>query len=467
MSNPTLQEALATAESPVEYLRNLDVDSEAIWSQWPNEYSTWIEEQQAWRETCVLMDQSYHMINQFEEGLSGAGSTVGGEEAIELFSDLGVNSFEDFRSGDPPQAKQLVMCNHDGYVIADCILFYLEDERFLTVGTPVGPNWIRYNAETGDYDVSIDVAYHPLGEGSPRDFRFEIAGPNAVDVMDEVTDDHFDGVPFFDLQTLSINGHDVYALGHQMSGESGLEIFGSYDHHDEIKELILEAGEEYGLRQLGSKSYKSTPVESAWIPVPVPAIYDGDEMEDYRDWLDVTTFEANFAIGGSYESDEISDYYLTPHALGYGRHINFDHEFIGRDALEEMVDDPAQTRVTLVWESEDVVDIYGSLFDGGDSNQYLELPDTSMSYGDVTRYDTVLKDGDIVGVSKWASYNYNEREMLSLCCIDVEHSDPGTEVTLIWGEEGTAKSRVERHSETEIQATVAPAPYVKRGRRGN
>lgn len=465
MSPPTLQELLESSEDPVEYLRNLDVDAGSIWSQWPDEYTNWIEEQRAWRESCVLMDQSYHMVNQYEGGLLSSSSTVEGEEAIELFSDLGVNSFEDFRSGDPPQAKQLVMCDSDGYVIADCILFYLEENRFLTVGTAVGPNWIRYNAETGDYDLSVDVAYHPLGESSPRDFRFELAGPNAVDVIDEVTDEPFDGIAFFTMDTVSINGHELYALGHQMSGESGLEIFGPYEHHDEIKETILDAGEDYGLRQLGSKSYKSTSVESAWIPVPVPAIYDGDEMKEYREWLDATNFEANMAIGGSYDPEHVSDYYLTPHALGYGHIISFDHDFVGREALEEM-DEPEQERVTLVWDSDDVVDVYRSLFTEGESNQFIELPDTAMSSGDVTRYDKVSKNGEVVGVSKWAGYNYNEREMLSLCCIDVEYSEPGTEVTLTWGEEGTAKSRVERNVETEISATVAPAPYTERGRRG-
>ena len=37
---------------------------------------------------------------------------------------------------------------------------------------------------------------------------------------------------------------------------------------------------------------------------------------------------------------------------------------------------------------------------------------------------------------------------------------PGTEGTLVWGEEGggTTKPTVERHAQVEIRATVAPAP---------
>ena len=41
-------------------------------------------------------------------------------------------------------------------------------------------------------------------------------------------------------------------------------------------------------------------------------------------------------IGGSFVSDNIEDYYMTPYELGYGPFVKFDHDFIGREALEKM-----------------------------------------------------------------------------------------------------------------------------------
>ena len=67
-----------------------------------------------------------------------------------LLSDLGVNSFENFAVN---KAKQLVVCNHDGYVIGDGILFHLEQNTVRLVGRPSAHNWVQYHAETGDYDV--------------------------------------------------------------------------------------------------------------------------------------------------------------------------------------------------------------------------------------------------------------------------------------------------------------------------
>lgn len=460
----SLQDVLDASENPVTHLRSLDVSAGVQFADTPEEYTNWIEEQRAWREGCAFMDQSYHMVNQYMEGSAETTAAFSGEETIELFSDLAVNSFESFRSGEPPQAKQLVMCNSDGYLIGDCILFYLESDRFLAVGTPIGPNWIRYHAETGGYDVSVDVAYNPLGEGPPVDLRFELMGPRSTEIMDEVTDDPFDGVAFFGMDTLSINEHEVYALGHQMSGEPGLELFGSYEHHDEIKDAIFDAGEDVGIRQLGSKSYISTGTLSAWVATPVPAIYDGEEMRAYREWLDAQSLEANFAIGGSYKSDDIADYYLTPNAVNYEHIVDLDHDFIGKDAVTQTVENPDRTKVTLVWNAQDVIDAHATLFAEGETNKFIRLPDTMTDAG-VTRYDEVLKDGEHIGISTYPGYSYNEREMLSLGCIDVAHAEPETEVTQVWGEEDSRKASVERHRETEIAATVAPAPYVERGRR--
>ena len=35
------------------------------------------------------------------------------------------------------------------------------------------------------------------------------------------------------------------------------------------------------------------------------------------------------SLGGSFYSNNIEDYYLTPYDLGYGPFVKFDHEFYG------------------------------------------------------------------------------------------------------------------------------------------
>ena len=462
MGRKHLQAVLDDAASVTDLLRSNETGDASVWDYLPDEHSNWLDEQRAWHEGVALMDQSYHMADVY---VRNARTGVRGEDAIDFFESLGVNSFENFRAGEPPMAKQLVMCNPDGYVVGDCVLFYLDDDTFLTVGASAAQNWLRYHAETGDHDVEVELADHPYHDGSPVDFRFELMGPDSLAVMDAVVDGSLPELGFFEMATAEIDGERVYLLGHQMSGDRGLEVFGSYDQHDAVEAAILEAGEEYGIRQLGSLAYKSVAVEIGWIALPVPAIYDHPDLADYREWLPADGYEANLAVGGSFRSDDPTDYYMTVDALGYDRLVDLDHDFVGKEAVRRSVEEPQRRKVTLVWDDEDVVDVYASLFGEGDPYHFFRMPDTYGEYGDVTRYDAVTKDGATVGVSKWPTYIVNHRSVLSLATLDRERAEPGTEVTVTWTDPAH-RAKVERHRAREMQATVAPSPYAEHGRTG-
>ena len=79
----------------------------------------------------------------------------------------------------------------------------------------------------------------------------------------------------------------------------------------------------------------------------------------------------------------------------------------------------------------------------------------------------MLAGGEPAGVSTWIGYSANEGEMLTLAVLDPEHAEPGTEVTLVWGERdgGTSKPTVEPHEQVEIRAIVSPVPYSEVARK--
>jgi vanillate/3-O-methylgallate O-demethylase len=450
MSDSSLESLRRSVDSIASHLRNTDVS----WQPYvfPDEYTNWIEEQRAVREAVAVVDQSYHQDT----------IELGGDDVVDFLSRLSVNSPTDFENAEPPFAKNLVMCNHDGYLIGDVIAFYLPGERIVSTGAEWIHNWIRYNASVTDRDVACETVYDPFEDADPREFRFQVQGPEALDVLGDVTDGGLPEIGFFEMDRLRIDGVDVYALGHGMAGSAGLEIFGPYERHDDVLESILAAGESDGIRQLGSKAYKTGKIGSGWFLGPVPAIYTGEELREYREWLDVDGMEASMSIGGSFASTDIADYYITPFATGQAHLIAYDHEFVGRAALEAMDEEPTRERVTLVWDDDDVVDTYASLFAEGAIHKFIDLPDTASRWSE-THYDAVRKDGELVGISKYPGYLYYTREMLSLAAVDEAYSEPGTEVVMEWGER-TDKRRVERHEPTDIRATVAPSPYVRGGR---
>ena len=137
--------------------------------------------------------------------------------------------------------------------------------------------------------------------------------------------------------------------------------------------------------------------------------------------------------------------------------MKFDHDFIGREALEAMAENPPRRKVTLAWNGEDVARAVGTLFEKGDPAKYIDLPLSNYS---TWPNDKLLLDGEMVGVSTFSGYSYNERSMLSLGCVDAD-VPIGAEVVLVWGEEngGSGKPVVERHRQVEIRAIVSPVPY--------
>jgi vanillate/3-O-methylgallate O-demethylase len=454
MNPRNLEEILNAAGNPVDMLRNSQLGA-YVYPVVAPEFSNWRDEQRAWRETAVLFDQSHHMVDLFIEG----------PDARKLLSHLAINSFDGFTVN---KAKQFVPCSYDGRVIGDGILFYLAENEFVFVGRAPTANWIMFHAQTGGYDVQVvnddRSPSRPMGKPVSRKFyRYQIQGPNARQIIEKLNGGPFPDIKFFNIDAINIAGRRVRALRHGMAGAPGLEVWGPYEEGDEIRAAIIDAGRDFGLRQVGARAYATNTLESGWIPSPLPAVYTGAKMKAYREWLPAAGYEATGSLGGSFVSRDIEDYYLNPYELGYGPFVKFDHEFIGREALEKL-DKPAQRKkVTLAWNGDDAAKVFASMFVPGETNyKYIDLP---LSNYASSNYDRLMVDGKFVGFSMFTGYSYNERSMLSLATIDPDVRI-GNEVKVVWGEEhgGTTKTTVERHRQIEIRAIVSPVPYSKAAR---
>jgi glycine cleavage system aminomethyltransferase T len=444
MRAASLEDLLEKAPSPVQLLRNSQIGPYVYPVR--SEFTNWRDEQRAWRNACVLFDQSHHMSDVY----------FSGPDVIELLSNLGVNSFRGFAVN---KAKQFVATNHDGYVIGDAVLFFLEPNKVSLVGRPPVMNWVQYQAGVGRYDVKVEVdhrtAVNPKGR---KLYRFQVQGPRATQLLEKLNGGPLPDIKFFNMGEITIAGRKVSALHHGMAGQKGLEIWGPWEMAEDIRGAIVEAGKDFGLRQAGSRAYSTNTLESGWIPSPLPAIYTGEKLQAYRKWLPAAGYEGTASLGGSFYSPRIEDYYLTPYDLGYGSFVKFDHEFVGREALEAMAKNPRRRKVTLAWNSEDVSRAFTSLFQKGDKAKYIDLPSAVYS---TLPYDAVRKGGKTVGISTFSGYSANESTMLSLAIVDIDQAEPGTQVTVLWGEEdgGSSKPTVERHIQMEIRATVSPVPY--------
>ncbi|WP_210604524.1 aminomethyltransferase family protein [Brevibacterium oceani] len=433
--------AISAAGGVIPALRNAQA-MPAIFPVTP-EFTNWRSEQKAWRESVAFLDQSHHMTDLF----------IKGPDALKLLTDTGVNSFAKFAPG---KAKQFVAVNYEGYLIGDAVLFYLEEDSFDLVGWYMVIDWVQFIAETGGYDVTFERDSNSIMRESddPTLYRYEIQGPNALALLKDVIGGSVPETKFFGMADFEIAGHTVRSLRHGMAGQPGFELFGPWSEGEDVRAAILEHGEKFDLVRAGAKAYSTANLESAWVPSPTPAIFTGHRMEEYLEWLPASRMGS---LAGSFASENIEDFYNTPYDIGYGRTVKFDHDFIGREALEQIAEGDNREKVTLVWDPEDLAATQRTLYEEGVPAKYVEFP--KARYG-LFQVDAVQVNGTTVGVSHDAGYITNEQAFISLASIDREFAAPGTEVELLWGEDPvSSKPAVEKHRQVSVKAVVQPAPY--------
>ncbi|WP_245437638.1 glycine cleavage T C-terminal barrel domain-containing protein [Neorhizobium tomejilense] len=399
------------------------------------EYTDWIDESKSWKEACYIGDWSFLWQRWFR-----------GPDALKLFSDISVNSFSKFDIG---QSKHVIHCNKDGMVIHEGILSRFGEEEFLLFGR--GCFWADYKLRHGNYNAT-----------SQEDdwFVYQVSGPKSVAVMEKAMGDSIRDVGFMRFKKIKLAGKEIYALRQGMAGEIGFELQGPRELGPEIYAAILAAGEEFGIRRMGARVASINHLEACFPTIVMdylPAMFEPD-MTEYREEFEAAMpgFAQTVKVGGSFDGTKPSDYYRSPVELGWTKNIKFDHDFIGREALEKEVANPKRTIRTLVWNEEDVLDVHASLYRDEDPYPFMDMPrDQRRMMG----ADKVLKDGKVVGVSTSRGYSYHFREMISLCVIDTDMSEVGTEVVVVWGAPGGPQK--------EIRAQVAPAPYKPDNRRAS
>lgn len=435
MKPQNLQAAIDEAGSPMRLLWKPNSEAWKVPVIEP-EYLGWREEQAAWRERVALSDLSHHMWDLWIEG----------PDALRLLMDYSANNYENFVVG---QAKQFVPVTREGHIVTDGIVMRGGEERYNLSGVPASQTWIRYHAEKGGYDVELtvdpDSGFRKVG--NPLIFRLQLQGPQALALTEKIFGGPLPKTKFFHSTPVELGGRDFRAFRHGMAGMPGYEFIGAWDDVAYVKDAMLKAGEEFGLVHVGGKAYYTNGIESGWIPTPTPGIFTDPELRDYREWLSVFSYEGQKPLHGSFFSENIEDYYVSPFELGYGKSIAFNHDFYGRDALEMAQDDYRRRRVTLVYDRDDVQHEMGT--------------DYFNSYA---RY-RVESGGNLVGLTFQTGMIGPLDNLLSLSLVDKEFAQPGTQVEVLIGEHpGPGNDPAGDFGFKRLRATVATSPYNEHAR---
>jgi vanillate/3-O-methylgallate O-demethylase len=219
------------------------------------------------------------------------------------------------------------------------------EPRARLVGRPSAHNWVQYHAETGGYDVTIErderTAVNPKG---PRKlYRFQVQGPTALEVLEKAN-----GGPLPEIKFFNMGGSRSPATrcARCITACPGVPGWSSSARGRRART--------FGRARRGRRRVRAAPGRLARLrdqharvgldPVPAAGHLHRRRLKAYREWLPAKGYEATGSLGGSYYSDDIADYYLTPWDLGYGGFVKFDHDFVGREALEQMRRSPRGAR---------------------------------------------------------------------------------------------------------------------------
>jgi glycine cleavage system aminomethyltransferase T len=206
-------------------------------------------------------------------------------------------------------------------------------------------------------------------------FLFQIAGPRSLEVLEAASGDDLHDIRFMHHRPSSIDGMEVRVLRMGMAGTLAYEVHGKIEDARPVYDAILKAGEAFGIRRLGIHAYMMNHTEDGFPQAYYHFPYPWAEDPGFLEFLSKASGLAGIGmkLRGSIGTD-IRLRYRNPVELGWAGMIKFDHDFVGRAALEKEVANPRRKMVTLVWNTEDIMDVYASQFKPGEPYPNMDAP---------------------------------------------------------------------------------------------
>lgn len=409
-------------------------------SNWPVEGAFMELEFTGWRDESLAKHNTCAVSNS----LSPAPPVhiIKGPEALKFFSEHLVNSFAKFQIG---TGKHAIMCNDDGNIIMQGVLYRLGEEEFEANTLMTLP----YVVETcgKKYDMTLE-------DVTSNRFLLQTSGLRTLELIEELTGDDFHDLKFCHFRMSTIDGMPVRIYRFGMSGCLGYEISGDVQYASEVYRRVIEVGNKYGIRRMGGRAYIMNHTPGGFLQYGNH--YQNALMDD-KNYVDAMTkkngqCEIGLPVIGSFDGSH-KELFANPIEYGCVNVVKFDHDFPGRAALEKIAANPRKKMVTLEWNEEDLAVVYASQFRDEDAYQPMDYPVDKHFTGSMgLSADKVLDEsGKMIGVSTHRTYDVFYHKMLSLCAIDLAYSEIGTEVTIVWGNP--------EFRQKKIRAKVSRFPY--------
>ncbi|MAY80523.1 MAG: glycine cleavage system protein T [Deltaproteobacteria bacterium] len=244
----------------------------------PVQYTGIIEEHKQVRSSVGLFDVS-HMGEVFLRGPS----------ALKAVRHLVTNNV-DIPNG---HAQYTAMCNHEGGIVDDLIVYRLADDEVLICVNAANRdkdyNWIKDNNPCDDVEVvneSDDWA------------QIAIQGRNAATILDTLTDQDLSAVASFGVVRGTVAGVEGCIMARTgYTGEDGFEVFIPAENAAAVWPAILDAGASFGIQPIGLGARDTLRLEAKLMLYGNDINDDTSPLEAGLGW--VTKFDKEDFIGKS------------------------------------------------------------------------------------------------------------------------------------------------------------------------
>ncbi|PWG17108.1 GcvT family protein [Salibaculum griseiflavum] len=263
----------------------------------------------------------------------------------------------------PGRARLAVMLSPEGKLKGDLTLFNWGDGTWWIMGSYYLREWhMRWFSDYMEEGVSIrDIGDDICG--------FSLNGPKSRAVIEKLTDAPIGDLPFMGCGTFDLGLIRAKVGRLSVTGEMGYEIHCKANEHIALRRMLLEAGADQNIREMGFNALLSLRIEKSF------GIWSAEFTQD-----------------------------RTPGMTGMDRWIAWGKgDFVGREAaLKEREAGTEQVLVTL----------------GIDSAE-----------AEAVGYEPVWQDGKKVGFTTSGAYGHTVGQSLAMALVDKGAANPGTELT--------------------------------------
>jgi aminomethyltransferase len=175
--------------------------------------------------------------------------TIEGAEAENFLNSVITN---DVSKLSPYSAQYSVMCNENGGIVDDFVIYRLDEKKFMMVSNASNREkdyvWLIRNAK--NFNVKLE-------EVSDSVAMFAVQGPNAERILQKISTDDLSKIERFKCAFSRLAGVDVFLSRTGYTGEDGFEVFiwntslAKPDNAVKLWNAILEAGEAFEIEPCG------------------------------------------------------------------------------------------------------------------------------------------------------------------------------------------------------------------------